>query len=198
MEWKHGHPQQTCEKQLNAFWPLRKRLDVVPSEAESSLLGAFLCKMEKPPTTAAGNTRDFVRPSSPGSHSHIVIVSADARDGPGIHGLLLGVGDCACKETGTLMEGPSVKAPTRPDQTRQGHSPIDDITDTTTATALSTTSTTTTTAMAAKSYKEEKEAWVSGHMGGSVADVNSVSFAMPVPYTWRHARADVLLTTTSS
>jgi hypothetical protein len=47
MEWKHGHPQQTCEKQLNAFWPLRKRLDVVPSEAESSLLGAFLCKGKK-------------------------------------------------------------------------------------------------------------------------------------------------------
>jgi hypothetical protein len=88
--------------------------------------------------------------------------------------------------------GRSVKAPTRPDQTR----PLlkdNDITDT------STTSTTTTTAaMAAKSYKQEKEAWVSGHMGGSVADVNSVSFAMPVPYTWHHARADVLLTTTSS
>lgn len=37
--------------------------------------------------------------------------------------------------------------------------------------------------MATKSYKEMKEAWVTGHTGGSVADVNSVSFAMPVPYT---------------
>jgi hypothetical protein len=52
--------------------------------------------------------------------------------------------------------------------------------------------------MAVKSYKEQKEAWVSGHMGGSVADVNSVSLAMPVPYTWHHARADVPLTSTSS
>jgi hypothetical protein len=197
MEWKHGHPQQTCEKQLNAFWPLRKRLDVVPSEAESSLLGAFLCK-SKEPTTAAGNMRYSVRPSRPGSR--IVIVSADARDGPSIRELPLDVGDCACKETGTgtrtlirWRKRWAVGPPKlRPDQTR----PLlkdNDITDT------STTSTTTTTAaMAAKSYKQEKEAWVSGHMGGSVADVNSVSFAMPVPYTWHHARADVLLTTTSS
>lgn len=35
----------------------------------------------------------------------------------------------------------------------------------------------------AKTYKEMKEAWVSGHTGSSVADVNSVSLAMPVPYT---------------
>jgi hypothetical protein len=37
--------------------------------------------------------------------------------------------------------------------------------------------------MAPKTYKEMKEAWVTGHTGGSVADVNIVSFAMPVPYT---------------
>lgn len=37
--------------------------------------------------------------------------------------------------------------------------------------------------MAPKTYKEMKEAWVTGHTGGSVADVNSVSLAMPVPYT---------------
>lgn len=37
--------------------------------------------------------------------------------------------------------------------------------------------------MATKSYKEMKEAWVTGHTGGSVADVNSVSLAMPVLYT---------------
>lgn len=36
----------------------------------------------------------------------------------------------------------------------------------------------------AKTYKQMKEAWVSGHTGGSVADVNSVSLAMPVPYTY--------------
>jgi hypothetical protein len=35
----------------------------------------------------------------------------------------------------------------------------------------------------AKTYKQLKEAWVSGHTGSSVADVNSVSLAMPVPYT---------------
>jgi hypothetical protein len=35
----------------------------------------------------------------------------------------------------------------------------------------------------AKTYKQMKEAWVSGHTGSSVADVNSVSLAMPVPYT---------------
>jgi hypothetical protein len=35
----------------------------------------------------------------------------------------------------------------------------------------------------AKSYKQMKEAWVSGHTGSSVADVNSVSLAMPVQYT---------------
>jgi hypothetical protein len=83
----------------------------------------------------------------------------------------------------------------RPDQTQTR--PL--LNDTASTTAPPTTSNkTTTAAMAAKSYKQEKEAWVSGHMGGSVADVNSVSFAMPVPYTWHHARADVLLTTTSS
>ncbi|KAF2820244.1 GPI-anchored wall transfer protein 1 [Ophiobolus disseminans] len=32
----------------------------------------------------------------------------------------------------------------------------------------------------AKTYKEMKEAWVSGHTGSSVADVNSVSLAMPL------------------
>ncbi|KAF1851611.1 GPI-anchored wall transfer protein 1 [Cucurbitaria berberidis CBS 394.84] len=32
----------------------------------------------------------------------------------------------------------------------------------------------------AKTYKQLKEAWVSGHTGGSVADVNSVSLAMPL------------------
>ncbi|KAH7080097.1 GWT1-domain-containing protein [Paraphoma chrysanthemicola] len=32
----------------------------------------------------------------------------------------------------------------------------------------------------AKSYKQMKEAWVSGHTGSSVADVNSVSLAMPL------------------
>ncbi|KAH7390808.1 GPI-anchored wall transfer protein 1 [Phaeosphaeria sp. MPI-PUGE-AT-0046c] len=32
----------------------------------------------------------------------------------------------------------------------------------------------------AKTYKQMKEAWVSGHTGGSVADVNSVSLAMPL------------------
>ncbi|KAH9863926.1 hypothetical protein J1614_009859 [Plenodomus biglobosus] len=32
----------------------------------------------------------------------------------------------------------------------------------------------------AKTYKELKEAWVSGHTGSSVADVNSVSLAMPL------------------
>lgn len=37
--------------------------------------------------------------------------------------------------------------------------------------------------MVVRSYKEMKEAWVTGHTGGSVADVNSVSLAMPVPYT---------------
>jgi phosphatidylinositol glycan class W len=35
----------------------------------------------------------------------------------------------------------------------------------------------------AKTYKQMKEAWVSGHTGSSVADVNSVSLAMPVQYT---------------
>jgi hypothetical protein len=35
-----------------------------------------------------------------------------------------------------------------------------------------------------KTYKQLKEAWVSGHTGSSVADVNSVSLAMPVPYTY--------------
>lgn len=35
----------------------------------------------------------------------------------------------------------------------------------------------------ARTYKQMKEAWVSGHTGSSVADVNSVSLAMPVPYT---------------
>ncbi|KZM20282.1 Glucosaminyl phosphatidylinositol (GlcN-PI) nositol acylation protein [Ascochyta rabiei] len=34
--------------------------------------------------------------------------------------------------------------------------------------------------MAPKTYKEMKEAWVTGHTGGSVADVNSVSLAMPL------------------
>ncbi|KAJ4375553.1 Glucosaminyl phosphatidylinositol (GlcN-PI) nositol acylation protein [Didymella sp. IMI 355093] len=34
--------------------------------------------------------------------------------------------------------------------------------------------------MAVKTYKEMKEAWVTGHTGGSVADVNSVSLAMPL------------------
>lgn len=38
--------------------------------------------------------------------------------------------------------------------------------------------------MAAKTYKEMKEAWVTGHTGSSVADVNSVSLAMPVPHTF--------------
>ena len=37
--------------------------------------------------------------------------------------------------------------------------------------------------MVEKTYKELKEAWVTGHTGGSVADVNSVSLAMPVLYT---------------
>lgn len=37
--------------------------------------------------------------------------------------------------------------------------------------------------MAPKTYKEMKEAWVTGHTGSSVADVNSVALAMPVPYT---------------
>jgi hypothetical protein len=37
--------------------------------------------------------------------------------------------------------------------------------------------------MAVKSYKDMKEAWVTGHTGSSVADVNSVSLAMPVPNT---------------
>ncbi|KAL5119780.1 Glucosaminyl phosphatidylinositol (GlcN-PI) nositol acylation protein [Pleosporales sp. CAS-2024a] len=32
----------------------------------------------------------------------------------------------------------------------------------------------------AKTYKQQKEAWVSGHTGSSVADVNSVSLAMPL------------------
>ena len=35
----------------------------------------------------------------------------------------------------------------------------------------------------AKTYKQMKEAWVSGHTGSSVADVNIVSLAMPVPCT---------------
>ncbi|KAF3002645.1 Glucosaminyl phosphatidylinositol (GlcN-PI) nositol acylation protein [Curvularia kusanoi] len=34
--------------------------------------------------------------------------------------------------------------------------------------------------MAPKTYKEMKEAWVTGHTGSSVADVNIVSFAMPL------------------
>ncbi|KAF9692116.1 hypothetical protein EKO04_009963 [Ascochyta lentis] len=34
--------------------------------------------------------------------------------------------------------------------------------------------------MAPKTYKEMKEAWVTGHTGGSVADMNSVSLAMPL------------------
>ncbi|KAF1926226.1 GPI-anchored wall transfer protein 1 [Didymella exigua CBS 183.55] len=34
--------------------------------------------------------------------------------------------------------------------------------------------------MAVKTYKEMKEAWVTGHTGSSVADVNSVSLAMPL------------------
>ncbi|KAH6643066.1 GPI-anchored wall transfer protein 1 [Boeremia exigua] len=34
--------------------------------------------------------------------------------------------------------------------------------------------------MALKTYKEMKEAWVTGHTGSSVADVNSVSLAMPL------------------
>ncbi|KAJ4333549.1 Glucosaminyl phosphatidylinositol (GlcN-PI) nositol acylation protein [Ascochyta clinopodiicola] len=34
--------------------------------------------------------------------------------------------------------------------------------------------------MAPKTYKEMKEAWVTGHTGGTVADVNSVSLAMPL------------------
>lgn len=37
--------------------------------------------------------------------------------------------------------------------------------------------------MVEKTYKELKEAWVTGHTGSSVADVNSVSLAMPVPHT---------------
>lgn len=37
--------------------------------------------------------------------------------------------------------------------------------------------------MSAKTYKEMKEAWVTGHTGSSIADVNSVSLAMPVPST---------------
>jgi len=45
--------------------------------------------------------------------------------------------------------------------------------------------------MAAKTYKEMKEAWVTGHTGGSVADVNSVSLAMPVPYTFYIRYGDV-------
>ena len=38
--------------------------------------------------------------------------------------------------------------------------------------------------MVEKTYKELKEAWVTGHTGSSVADVNNVSLAMPVPYTF--------------
>ncbi len=37
--------------------------------------------------------------------------------------------------------------------------------------------------VAAKSYRDQKVEWVSGHTGSSVADVNNVSLAMPVPYT---------------
>jgi hypothetical protein len=46
----------------------------------------------------------------------------------------------------------------------------------------------------AKTYKEMKEAWVTGHTGGSVADVNSVSLAMPVPYTTYNPYGKLLLT----
>jgi hypothetical protein len=72
MEWKHGHPQQTCEKQLNAFWPLRKRLGVVPSEAESSLLGAFLCKRKKPHNSGRQHALLCQAIESRYSHRHCV------------------------------------------------------------------------------------------------------------------------------
>ncbi len=52
--------------------------------------------------------------------------------------------------------------------------------------------------MAPKTYKELKEAWVTGHTGSSVADVNSVSLAMPVPYTFNDLLLRALLTTSPS
>lgn len=52
--------------------------------------------------------------------------------------------------------------------------------------------------MAAKTYKEMKEAWVTGHTGGSVADVNTVSLAMPVPCSFYHSTQKLQLTRLSS
>jgi len=58
--------------------------------------------------------------------------------------------------------------------------------------------TATTSHVMVKTYKEQKEAWVSGHTGSSVADVNSVSLAMPVQYTNPQLRLRARLTTITS